>query len=236
MNVYLDTIGCRLNQSEIETFARQFRAVGHSLVPKPDQADLVVINTCTVTAAAAADSRQKIRQACRAGAEEIIVTGCWATLEPERAARLDGVLRVVNNTDKERLVPDVLGLPPETFELEPVARKPIPGARLRTRAFIKVQDGCDNKCTFCITTLARGVGKSRTVELVLADINAAVLGGVQEVVLTGVHLGSWGSDFDQPVHLQDLVAMVLACSDVPRVCLSSLEPLGFNRWIFRVVA
>ena len=195
MKVYLDTIGCRLNQSEIETFARQFRAAGHSLVPTADQADLVVINTCTVTSAAAADSRGKIRQAYRAGAKEIIVTGCWSTLEPEKAAGLEGVLRVVNNADKDLLVPEVLGLTPETFELEPVAREPIPGARLRTRAFIKVQDGCDNKCTFCITTLARGAGLSRSVAAVLADIEAAVLGGVQEVVLTGVHLGSWGADF-----------------------------------------
>ena len=88
MKVYLDTIGCRLNQSEIETFARQFRTAGHSLVPKADQADLVVINTCTVTAAAAADSRGKVRQAHRAGAKEIVLTGCWATLEPEQAAGL----------------------------------------------------------------------------------------------------------------------------------------------------
>jgi threonylcarbamoyladenosine tRNA methylthiotransferase MtaB len=234
MRVYLDTVGCRLNQSEIETFARQFRAAGHSLVAEVDQADLVVINTCTVTGAAASDSRGKIRQAHRAGAKKIIVTGCWATLEPENAARLDGVLRVVNNADKDLLVPQMLGMQPEDFDLDPIAREPIPGARLRTRAFIKVQDGCDNKCTFCITTLARGVGQSRGSEAVLADIGAAVLGGVKEVVLTGVHLGSWGADFNNGLHLRDLVETVLARSDVPRVRLSSLEPWDLSPEFFEL--
>ncbi len=234
MKVYLDTIGCRLNQSEIETFARQFRAAGHSLVPTADQADMVVINPCTVTAAAAADSRGKIRQARRAGAEEIVVTGCWATLEPERAAGLEGVLQVINNADKDLLVPQVLGLAPDAFDLEPVAREPIPGARLRTRAFIKAQDGCDNKCTFCITTLARGPGKSRTTEAVLADIEAADLGGVQEIVLTGVHLGSWGADFGGGLHLSDLVGAILDRTEVPRVRLSSLEPWDLSPSFFEL--
>ena len=156
MKIYLDTVGCRLNQSEIETFARQFRAAGHQLVASPAQADLVVVNTCTVTAAAASDSRQHIRQAARAAGAQVVVTGCWATLEPEQAAGLPGVSRVIGNLDKDRLVPLVLGAPPEAFELEFIQRTPIPGARLRTRAFIKAQDGCNNRCTFCITSLARG--------------------------------------------------------------------------------
>ncbi|RMF42054.1 MAG: tRNA (N(6)-L-threonylcarbamoyladenosine(37)-C(2))-methylthiotransferase MtaB, partial [Anaerolineae bacterium] len=156
MKIYLDTVGCRLNQSEIETFARQFRAAGHEIVARPEDADLAVVNTCAVTTQAAADSRKTIRRAARAGVEEIAVTGCWVTLEPEAAASLPGVRRVVENSRKEALVPQVLNLPPEAFDLEPLERQPIPGARLRTRAFIKVQDGCDNRCTFCITTVARG--------------------------------------------------------------------------------
>lgn len=192
MKVYLDTVGCRLNQSEIETFARQFRAAGHTLVPTAEQADLVVINTCAVTSQAASDSRQKIRQASRAGVPEIAVTGCWSTLEPKQAAALPGVRHVIANTDKDLLVANLLQLPKEAFELEPVEREPIPGARLRTRAFIKVQDGCDNRCTFCITTVARGKSRSRSVEEILSDIEAATDGGAQEIVLTGVHLGAWG--------------------------------------------
>ncbi|HSB67090.1 MAG TPA: MiaB/RimO family radical SAM methylthiotransferase, partial [Anaerolineales bacterium] len=103
-------------------------------------------------------------------------------------------------------------------------REPIPGHRLRTRAFIKVQDGCDNFCTYCITRLARGHGVSRPVENVLMDVRSALEGGSQEIVLTGVHLGSWGYDFDPPDHLQHLIQEILDCTNVPRLHLSSIEP------------
>jgi threonylcarbamoyladenosine tRNA methylthiotransferase MtaB len=152
MNIYLDTVGCRLNQSEIESFARQFRAVGHQLVPSPDQADLVVINTCTVTAAAASDSRQRIRQAARVGEPQVVVTGCWATLEPGQAASLPGVSQVISNLDKDRLVPIVLQASPETFDLEFVERKPIP-AQLRARLYQK-SGWLQQPRTFCITSIA----------------------------------------------------------------------------------
>jgi len=116
MKVYLDTVGCRLNQSEIESYARQFRAAGHSLVASAEQADLVVLNTCAVTAAAESDSRQKIRQAGRAGAKEIVLTGCWASLNPEAATSLPGVSRLIPNLAKDRLVVELLHLPEEAFE------------------------------------------------------------------------------------------------------------------------
>jgi threonylcarbamoyladenosine tRNA methylthiotransferase MtaB len=232
MKVYLDSIGCRLNQSEIEAYARQFRAAGSTLVPTPGEAELVVINTCAVTGQAASDSRQKVRQAGRAGADEIVVTGCWSTLNPQGAAALPKVSRVVPNLDKDRLVSDLLQLPAETFELEPLARQPVPGARLRTRAFIKAQDGCDNRCTFCITTVARGAGRSRPIPEVLADIRSALGGEAQEIVLTGVHLGSWGHDLTPRLHLKHLVQAVLQESDLPRLRLSSLEPWDLDAGFF----
>ncbi|HEX2981366.1 MAG TPA: hypothetical protein VHO48_13950, partial [Anaerolineaceae bacterium] len=151
MKVFVDSVGCRLNQSEIEAFANQFRAAGHSIVGDPAQADLVVVNTCAVTAEAASDSRQKIRQAVRAGAREVVATGCWASLEPAAAAEMRGVSRVIANPEKDGLVGEVLNQPQERFDLEPVAREPLPGMHMRTRAFLKVQDGCDNHCTFCVT-------------------------------------------------------------------------------------
>ena len=234
MKIYLDTIGCRLNQSEIEAYARQFRAAGHALVASPDQADLVVINTCTVTAEAASDSRQKIRQAARAGVEEIVVTGCWSTLNPQQAAALPGVRYVVPNAVKDTLVPDLLHIPVDAFDLEPVEREPIPGARLRTRAFIKIQDGCNNRCTFCVTALARGGGHSRPVAEVLADIRAALRGSAQEIVLTGVHLGSWGHDFATSQPLHTLVQAILKQTEVPRLRLSSLEPWDLDENFFRL--
>jgi threonylcarbamoyladenosine tRNA methylthiotransferase MtaB len=234
MKVFLDSIGCRLNQAEIERYARQFHAAGHTLVAYPEEADLAVINTCAVTNAAASDSRQKIRQAARADVEELIVTGCWSTLKPEQAAALPGVSQVVPNSRKDRLVPDLLHVPAEAFDQEPVARELIPGARLRTRAFIKVQDGCDNRCTFCLTTLARGAGRSRSTEEIIGDIHAAQRGeeGALEVVLTGVHLGSWGHDFERPMHLKQLVEAILNETDAPRLRLSSLEPWDLNAEFF----
>lgn len=239
MKIYLDTIGCRLNQAEIETFARQFRLAGHELVPTPEQADLAVINTCTVTLQADSDSRQKLRKMARSGVQQIVATGCWATLHPEAAAALPGIYRVVPNDLKEFLVPDLLQLPLVAFDLEPLerepfAREPLPGARQRTRAFIKAQDGCDNHCTFCITTLARGPGSSQPLEAVLANVRSALRGGSQEVVLTGVHLGSWGQDFDPPQRLSQLVQAVLARTELPRLRLSSLEPWDLDAEFFRL--
>ncbi len=222
MKVYLDTIGCRLNQSEIENMARQFRAAGHEIIANAESADLAVVNTCAVTAKAASDSRGKIRHIARAGVEEIIATGCWVTLQPQEAAGLPAVSQVVTNDRKDRLVTDFLDLPQESFDLEPIARQRMPGLRHRTRAFIKVQDGCDNHCTFCVTTVARGRSRSRTVAQVLADIQAALQGDTKEIILTGVHLGSWGQDFGY--HLRDLITAILRETDVPRLRLSSLEP------------
>ncbi|MBN2549561.1 MAG: MiaB/RimO family radical SAM methylthiotransferase [Anaerolineales bacterium] len=230
MKIYLDSIGCRLNQAEIERYARQFRAAGHILVASPEQADLAVVNTCTVTGEAASDSRGKIRQLARAGVEQIIATGCWASLNPEQAAGLPGVRHVIPNQAKDHLVNDLLNLPDEAFDLEPVERQPVPGARLRTRAFIKAQDGCDNFCTFCITTLARGAGRSRSMAEILADIR--LVGEAQEVVLTGVHLGSWGQDLSPVRHLSHLVQAILDETDVPRLRLSSLEPWDLDEDFF----
>jgi threonylcarbamoyladenosine tRNA methylthiotransferase MtaB len=158
MKIYLDTIGCRLNQSEIESMARQFRAAGHEIVAAPDLADMAVVNTCAVTNDAAADSRGKYPQIARAGVDEIVATGCWAPSSPKEAAALPNVLRVVPNDRKDHLAAETLNLhlPLNPFDLEPISREPLPGLHRRTRAFIKVQDGCDNHCTFCITTVARG--------------------------------------------------------------------------------
>ncbi len=224
MKIYLDMVGCRLNQSEIETYGRQFRLAGHTLVSDIGNADLIVINTCTVTAAAGSDSRQKIRQAARTSAGQVIVTGCYASLNPQDTAALPRVTQVINNQSKDNLVPLVLNLPLSSFEHTSLQREPIPGRRQRTRAFIKVQDGCDNHCTYCITALARGAGRSRPIEDVVLDIRSAVEGGSQEIVLTGVHLGSWGYDFSKPTSIQELVRAILNDTDTPRLRLSSLEP------------
>ena len=210
--------------------ARGFRAAGHEIVTSAEMAELAVVNTCAVTNEAAADSRGKIRHIARAGVNEIVATGCWATLVPQQALELPSVTRVVTNDRKDHLVTDVLNIPQESFELEPIAREPLPGLHRRTRAFIKVQDGCDNHCTFCVTTIARGEGRSRPLADVIIDIQSALVGGTKEIVLTGVHLGSWGYDFN--MHLKDLIKAILRETDVPRLRLSSLEPWDLNADFF----
>ncbi|NQS92458.1 MAG: tRNA (N(6)-L-threonylcarbamoyladenosine(37)-C(2))-methylthiotransferase MtaB, partial [Chloroflexi bacterium] len=224
MKIYLDMVGCRLNQSEIEIMARQFSAAGHTLVGDPSEADLAVVNTCTVTAAAAADSRKTIRRIHRNGVERIISTGCWSSLQPEQALNLPGVTHVISNTEKSELVSILF--PPEVdiFDQEPILRVTIPGNRQRTRAFIKAQDGCRHSCTFCITTIARGKSRSESLESVVGEINAAVQAGIKEAVLTGVQLGSWGKELNPSLGLHDLVQAVLDKTGIPRLRLSSIEP------------
>ena len=234
MKIFLDMVGCRLNQSELESFARQFRLAGHTLTSDVESADLVVINTCTVTAPAASDSRQKIRQAARAGSNQIIATGCFATLNPQETSELPGVSLVINNQEKENLVSTALNIPINEFSQATIQRDPIPGSRLRTRAFIKVQDGCDHHCTYCITRLARGSSRSYGINSVLADIQSALEGGTQEIVLTGVHLGSWGYDFESPAHISSLVEIILSETDTPRLRLSSLEPWDISPEFFEL--
>lgn len=235
MKIFLDFIGCRLNESEIESMAQQFHSAGHTLVDNAVEADLVVVNTCSVTANAASDSRQKIRQAARIGNARIVVTGCWATLEPENAASLPAVISVIPNIQKDILVPSTLGINTDQINIYPNTRQLLPGLHSRTRAFIKVQDGCDNHCTFCITRIARGHSRSRPIDNILIEIQAALNSGVKEVVLTGVHLASWGQDFTPQKHLYDLIEKLLSVTDVPRLRISSLEPWDlemqfFNLW------
>jgi len=224
MKIYLHTLGCRLNQAEIETMARQFQAGGHTITGDPAEADTIVMNTCVVTAQATRDARQLTRRFNRANeSAEIVLTGCYATLAPQVVAELPGVVRVVANAEKERL-PALIdpGLPP--FDREPLERDIRPGSFGRTRAFVKVQDGCDNRCTFCVTTIARGPGCSRPLADVVAEVNAFAAAGYGEAVLSGVHLGSYGRDLGRPAGLRELLAALLADTDIPRIRLSSLEP------------
>lgn len=230
MKIYLDSIGCRLNQSEIERMAMQFRQAGHTLVRKPEECDLAVVNSCAVTNAAVSDSRRLIRNLHRRNTHaEITVTGCWSTLEPAEAAALPGVSAVIPNRCKHQLTSKIRGVPASPASSEDMDRAPIPGVRHRTRAFIKVQDGCDNHCTYCITTIARGPSRSEPIEHVLAEVHAANKAGVNEIVLTGVQLSGYGRDLPGSPSIVTLVRLILAQTDIPRVRLSSLEPWGLPR-------
>src|SRR5690606_13235634 len=181
MKVFLDSIGCRLNQSEIETMARQLLAAGHEIVSDVAQADKVILNTCAVTRAAGREARSKTKRFHRQNSSaEIVLTGCYATIAPQEAARIPGAGRIVPNKDKEQLIQLLdpkasLSLP--LYEREPVMREFLAGQMGNTRAFIKVQDGCDNRCTFCVTTVARGEGRSRHLGDVVSEIQGLVAAG-----------------------------------------------------------
>lgn len=240
MKVFLHSIGCRLNQSEIETMARQLMAAGHEIVADAAEADKAVINTCAVTREAAKDARSMTRRIHRANeGAEIVLTGCYATIAPKELAKVEGAGRIVANGEKGQLVqlldPQArIELP--VFDQEPIMREFLAGSGGNTRAFIKVQDGCDNRCTFCVTTIARGEGQSRHLGDIVAEIQALTLAGYQEAVLTGVHLGSYGRDFGNDTGLRDLVAAVLEYTDIPRLRLSSLEPWDIAPGFFELWA
>ena len=233
MKVHLKMVGCRLNQSEIDMMARQLAASGHDIAHRPEDADHFVLNTCAVTREAAKTSRKLIRDFHRLNpAARTTVTGCYAQLAPQDLQNLPGVQRVTGNADKEHLVSQITGETIEIYDSEPHERQTGPGALGRTRAFVKVQDGCDNACTFCVTTIARGQGQSRPIADILREVRFLHQRGWQEIVLTGVHLGSYGHDFGDRAGLRHLVAALLADSDMPRLRLSSLEPWDISADFF----
>ena len=232
MKVHLRMVGCRLNQSEIDTMARQFRALGHEIVDSPDEADHFVLNTCAVTNEATKTSRKLIRDFHRLNpAGETTVTGCYAQIAPRDIGQLPGVRRVVDNDKKSQLVSQITGEWIDIYDSEPLERQPALG---RTRAFVKVQDGCDNACTFCVTTIARGDGRSRSIAEVVREVNYLHRGGHQEAVLTGVHLGSYGYDLGDRDGLTHLVEALLRDTDMPRIRLSSLEPWDLSPDFFEL--
>ncbi len=232
MRVYLETLGCRLNYAEMASLGRQLTAAGHALVDSAARADLCVLNSCAVTGEAARQTRQLARQMARANPQsKLIVTGCYATLDGEAVSQLPNVTLVVGNTRKDELASVIAA---EAALLEPAALPAddsIPQVDAsRTRAFIKVQDGCRNRCSFCVVTLARGEERSRSVTEVVAEVAALHTEGYQEAVLTGVHLGGYGSDLGRS--LPELVEALLAATRIPRLRLSSLEPFDLEPGFF----
>ncbi|QFY88192.1 tRNA (N(6)-L-threonylcarbamoyladenosine(37)-C(2))-methylthiotransferase MtaB [Magnetovirga frankeli] len=228
MILHLSSLGCRLNEAELETWARQFQQRGHVLSPDPQQADLLVVNTCAVTDEAVRKSRKLLRRAQRDNpSARLVVSGCYASLNPQESASLPGVDLLIDNRDKPRLVElvcqqlDLPLMPTSAAEAEAS-----PFRRGRQRAFIKVQDGCRYRCSYCIVTLARGEERSRPAGEIIDEINALQHQGIQEAVLAGVHLGGYGSDTGSS--LTQLIGQVLRETDLPRLRLGSLEPWGLS--------
>ena len=228
MRIYVSTLGCKLNQSEMDTLATQLASLGHTVVAVPQEADLCVLNTCAVTHVAAQKTRQALRRLYRANpAAGLVATGCYAELSPAELEKLPGIELVVGNQDKAQLpaLLDSLKIPPDVIAT--ISNLQLPTSRIRTRALVKIQDGCDNACTYCIIHVARGRQRSRAPDDVLTEVRARLAAGYQEVVLTGVHIGAYGRDRGATGSGADLWALVNRILDetgVPRLRLSSIEP------------
>ncbi len=222
--VAFKTLGCRLNQAESEQALEALGARGFDLAHAGEQPDVVVINTCTVTAESTASSRRLIRKTAEAhpGAT-VVVTGCYAVAEPEEARAIPGVDLVVGNDHKDRLAALVTAVP--AVRRLPLVMRPAPLERLRTRVAIKAQTGCDEWCTFCIIPRTRGPLRSYPEDQVVADVRRQVERGVREVVLTGVHLGKYGEDRGEREALARLVDRLTAIDGLLRLRLSSVLPV-----------
>ncbi|MDQ3932471.1 MAG: tRNA (N(6)-L-threonylcarbamoyladenosine(37)-C(2))-methylthiotransferase MtaB [Actinomycetota bacterium] len=233
--VNLSTVGCRLNQAETEEALAALVARGYRL-DRDGRARLVVVNTCAVTRESTATSRKLIRRAIRSNPDAtVVVTGCYATAEPDAVAAIDGVGLVVRNADKERLSDLVAahdpGLVPPA--LAPTPAEQLVGAdpddftkRLHTRVSLRVQTGCDVHCAFCIIPSTRGPLRSRPIEEIVADLRLRIADGVREAVLTGVNLGKYGHDLGDREGLAHLCSRLLAdVEGLERLRLSSVLPL-----------
>jgi threonylcarbamoyladenosine tRNA methylthiotransferase MtaB len=236
------TLGCRLNQVDTQQIQTLLEARGFRTVDFAEPADVVVVNTCTVTARAELSDRQTIRRAARVSPRAtLVVTGCWAQTSPGAVAGLKDVDLVVGNADKHRLPELIERIGTDRVHVSDIgdvrALEVTPAARLsgRSRAFLKVQDGCQHRCAFCVVPLARGSSRSLDPKAVLDQARQLVGAGHPEIVLTGVDLGHYGADL---VPRTSLAALVRSLGEIPGlrwVRLSSLLPAYFTPELTEVV-
>ncbi len=242
IRVGLDTLGCRMNQSETAAMVEGLEKEGYAVVPFENMADVYVINTCTVTSKSDFRSRQLVRRAARTNRDAVVVlAGCYPQASPKAAASLRGVDLILGNREKLRISErigdfiDSQGLQKrptgepiiEIGEMKRVKEfdeVPIENFPHNTRAFVKVQDGCDFRCSFCAVTLARGPSRSISIDGAVQQVEDLVLNGFREVVLTGVDLGSYGWDHRPPIALTDLVKKLGGVVGLDRLRISSLNP------------
>lgn len=246
------TLGCKVNQYDTEAMIEAFRARGYDIVDFDSEADVYVVNTCTVTGRGSQKSRQAVRQARRRNAEAIVaVTGCYSQVAPEEAAAIPGV-DVVTGTQNRREIVDLVERAaaerrrpaadagatgePGAARASLVVVGDVMAARAfddppigeftgRTRATVKVQEGCNQFCSYCIIPYARGPMRSRDPESVRAEVARLAAAGYKEVVLTGIHLGAYGAGLAEKINLAGLLRRLASVPDLVRIRLSSIEPL-----------
>ena len=243
----LVSIGCKVNQGELRQWSVSLAKVGVKLVDAGQPADLAIVNTCSVTLDGDKGSRKAIRHAARANPDGyLVVTGCYASVDPRAVSEIDGVDLVVANDDKDEILRQLAhaGLvadpPPDAGPDAWTHRSERPGwvtlmpaLERRGRAFVKVQDGCNSHCTYCIVPAARGPQRSRSIQAIVDEVNLLYRLGYREAVLTGVQIGAYGSDWDREIRrvrksggpsLTALVERVLADTPMPRIRISSIQP------------
>jgi threonylcarbamoyladenosine tRNA methylthiotransferase MtaB len=257
---YIEQFGCRATQADGAAIESQLRAQGHVAARAADSADLVVLNTCTVTAAADAQARDAIRKIHAANpATRIIVTGCYAQRAPEEIAALPGVAHVVGNSHKPEipsLLTTIAAAPPvvparedptpyhsapilrgDIFGVSDVLVAPVLGGEgNHTRPTLKIQDGCNSRCSFCVIPFVRGRSRSLPVAAVLAEIQSLADSGFREIVLSGINLGTYGRDLTPRVEFLDLLRRILGKTSVERLRISSIEPLDVTQDLIELFA
>src|SRR6266404_6545141 len=254
---YVQNFGCRATQADGAAIERQFLDQGLRPVPDSAEADIVVINTCTVTAQADRDARAAIRRLYRQNPErQIIVTGCYAQRAPQEVAALPGVSRVIGNSHKHelaKLIRQTSFVPLSELAKERVfvsdifahtellAAPVFDSANQRTRPNLKVQDGCDNRCSFCIIPSVRGHSRSLRLDEVLREVNHLVEAGYREVVISGINLGRWGRDLrsepnERPPKFEDLITSILDRTSLAKLRISSVEPMDWSDSLIRLMA
>lgn len=239
MKVAIHTLGCKVNQSESASIEGALRNNNYEIVKHTDNPDVCIINTCTVTAKSDYQSRQMIRKFARSGAK-VIATGCYAQLRPDELSGIEGLALIVGNSEKERLISYLEDLPDngicshESGKCRISVRAPAaplssqPYHSSRSRAFLKIQDGCNFSCSYCIVPLARGKSRSLNPQDILSSVEKLSSDGYKEVVLTGIHIGSYGLRLQPKSSLLDIVKKITKTYPELRIRLSSIEPREFD--------
>ena len=246
MRIAFATVGCRLNQFETDALRGKAQAETYRIVPFDATADVYVVNTCTITAEADADSRRLVRQAIRRNPSAVVaVTGCYAQAAPDVVAAIPGVDLVLGNGEKADLLAHLGAVrkngDPRVLVGDVAGRRRVDeyGPAIdtdRTRAFLKIQDGCNYHCSFCIVPEVRGPNLSQQPQAILGEIRRLHAAGFPEVVLTGVHLGTYGRDQSPATSLAELCRRIADLPEAPRIRLSSLDPHEVKADLIRLLA
>lgn len=237
------TLGCKLNQAESAALANEFWAHDYDIVPFGSEADIYVINTCTVTGRTDSKCRQAIRRAHKLSPNAVIaVVGCYAQINPEELKSLPGVKIVLGSDAKFEIMAQIehyfkTGRTYNARSTNHAFIQAHPGFyRNHTRAFLKIQDGCNNFCSYCIVPYARGRSRSEPIENVMSDIHRLIDHGYKEIVLTGVHIGRYGQDLPSQTNLIELLKALSREPEMVRIRLSSLEPMELDEEMIDLIS